>query len=61
MEEEEETAVFTFYKRFMDQDGVYYGEVPEGEENFDEEERTEEINGQFSSSHFMLCLKLILS
>jgi len=39
-EEEEENAAFTFYKKFMDQGGDYYGD---GTEELEEEERKEEM------------------
>jgi len=56
-EEEEENQVFAFYKKFLNQGPVYYGDLDDDDQNLLHYERQAEVEGMLPSLCVMMILK----
>jgi len=59
-EEEEENQVFAFYKKFLNQGPVYYGDLDDNDQNLLHYERQAEVEGMLPSVCIMVTLKKLL-
>lgn len=57
-EEEEENQVFAFYKKFLNQGPVYYGDLDDNDQNLLHYERQAEVEGMLPSVCIMIILKI---